>query len=89
MLRSANCPAAALLRSVRLPLFQAHAELIGLLKLPMKVRILRLSNVPGHIDRVFKIVNALFDVPMFENMAEADEYFLEIQKPNLKNFCLK
>ena len=39
-----------------------------------------LSNVPKHIDKVFKIVNALPDVPMFENMEEADKYFLEIQK---------
>jgi len=43
-----------------------------------------LSNVPGHIEQVFKIVNALPDVPMFENMEEADKYFLEIQK-RIKN----
>ncbi len=39
-----------------------------------------MSNVPPHIDYVFKTVNALPDVPMFENIKEADEYFLAIQK---------
>jgi anti-anti-sigma factor len=39
-----------------------------------------MANVPEHIDHVFKTVNALPDVPMFENTKEADEYFLAIQK---------
>lgn len=39
-----------------------------------------MANVPEHIDHVFKTVNALPDVPMFENIKEADEYFLAIQK---------
>jgi anti-anti-sigma factor len=39
-----------------------------------------MSNVPVHIDQVFKIVNALPDVPMFESREEADKYFLAIQK---------
>ncbi len=39
-----------------------------------------MANVPAHIDHVFKTVNALPGVPMFENIKEADEYFLAIQK---------
>ena len=39
-----------------------------------------MANVPAHIDHVFKTVNALPDVIMFENIKEADEYFLAIQK---------
>ncbi len=39
-----------------------------------------MANVPAHIDQVFKIVNALPDVPMFESREEADEYFMTIQK---------
>lgn len=41
---------------------------------------LMLSNVPEHIEQVFQIVKALPDVPMFESIAEADNYFMEIQK---------
>ncbi|GEM_PF-2239095 len=39
-----------------------------------------MANVPAHIDHVFKTVNALPDVIMFENIKEADDYFLAIQK---------
>ena len=41
---------------------------------------LMMSNVPAHIEQVFKIVKALPDVPMFESIEEADRYFMEIQK---------
>lgn len=44
-----------------------------------------MANVPAHIDHVFKTVNALPDVPMFENIKEADEYFLAIQKQIKEN----
>ncbi|HOW43452.1 MAG TPA: STAS domain-containing protein [Candidatus Omnitrophota bacterium] len=39
-----------------------------------------MSNVPPHIEQVFKIVHALPNVQMFESVAEADRYFGEIQK---------
>ncbi len=38
-----------------------------------------MSNVPAHIDHVFKIVNALPDVRIFASIEEADKYFMEIQ----------
>ncbi len=38
-----------------------------------------MANVPRHIDQVFKIVQALPDVRVFESMEEADRYFQEIQ----------
>jgi anti-sigma B factor antagonist len=39
-----------------------------------------ISNVPEHINQVFKIVKALPKVAIFENMEEADQYLLEMQK---------
>jgi anti-sigma B factor antagonist len=39
-----------------------------------------ISNVPEHINQVFKIVKALPNVAIFENMEEADQYLLEMQK---------
>lgn len=38
-----------------------------------------MANVPRHIDQVFKIVQALPDVRVFESMEETDRYFQEIQ----------
>jgi anti-sigma B factor antagonist len=41
---------------------------------------LMMSNIPNHIDQVFRTVKALPDVKIFESMEEADRYFLEIQR---------
>jgi len=38
-----------------------------------------MTNIPSHIAQVFKIINALPDVRIFENMAEADRYLKGIQ----------
>lgn len=38
-----------------------------------------MTNIPAHIMQVFKIINALPDVRIFENMAEADAYLRGIQ----------
>ncbi len=37
-------------------------------------------NVQPQINEVFKIIKALPNVPVFENMEEADRYFEEIQR---------
>ena len=42
--------------------------------------VMMMSNVPEHIDKVFKIVNALPDVMIFENSEDADRYFGIIQR---------
>ena len=42
--------------------------------------VMMMSNVPEHIDKVFKIVNALPDVMIFENREDADRYFGIIQR---------
>ncbi len=39
-----------------------------------------MSNVPAHIEHVFKTVNVLPDTQMFENREEADRYFKQIQE---------
>ncbi|HAH21738.1 MAG: hypothetical protein A2Y00_04150 [Omnitrophica WOR_2 bacterium GWF2_43_52] len=41
--------------------------------------VMMMSSVPEHIDKVFKIVNALPDVQIFENREDADRYFGIIQ----------
>jgi anti-anti-sigma factor len=37
-------------------------------------------NIPKHIEQVFKIINALPDVKVFESIEEADNYLLVMQK---------
>lgn len=39
-----------------------------------------LMNVPASIKEVFRIVNALPDVPLFKDIEEADRYFSAIQR---------
>lgn len=39
-----------------------------------------MAKVPEHISQVFKIVNALPNVKVFEDMAEVDRYLMEIQR---------
>jgi anti-anti-sigma factor len=41
---------------------------------------LMMSNIPDHIDQVFRTVKALPDVKVFESMEEADRYLMEIQR---------
>lgn len=38
-----------------------------------------MTNIPAHIAQVFKIINALPNVRIFEDMAEADRYLKGIQ----------
>ena len=39
-----------------------------------------MSNVPAHIDQVFRVVKALPNIRVFNSRQEADDYLMEIQK---------